>query len=358
MNEKELCSYYTPRELADTVAKAIVVRRPRAVLDPAAGHGALLLAVASRFRNAKMMAMDVDRAAGMRLQRRMPDATVSICDALSGDGITRSKVWVLRDHVDVVVANPPYGSLNGPRLVSVQGWNGEVRCGVAAAHLLSAAACFSPNELLALVPDSMLHSERDRCAMRLFESRYSVEVLMALGTSSFDRTEASVSLIRMSRSDRSPRGSGHGGGRRRAERDIGPVRVVRGGVQMHMAEEVKKGGLPLLHTTNLLDHNANKVVKPLDRGVIAGPVLLLPRVGLPSQRHLEPANLARHQLSDCVIALLCESDAMAHALSERLRESFAELSACWRGTGAQYTTIRKIESYLDRSGVFVDAPRG
>lgn len=293
----------------------------------------------------------------MRLKRRMPEATVSICDALSGHGITRSKVWVLRDHVDVVVANPPYGSLNGPRLVSVQGWSGEVRCGVAAAHLLSAAACFSPNELLALVPDSMLHSERDGHAMQALRSRYSVEVVRALGSSSFERTEASVSLVRMSRARRHRKRRG-ASGEESMEHDIGPVQLVRGGVPMHDVEEVKDGGLPLLHTTNLLRRGTTKLVKPLGRGVIAGPALLLPRVGLPSQRHLEPTNLKEHQLSDCVMALLCESETMACKLSERLRENFGELLACWGGTGAQYTTMHKVESYLGKFGVTVEIPNG
>lgn len=352
---EELCPYYTPGELAETLAKAIAVRNPRGVLDPAAGHGALLLAVASRFRNARMMAMDVDRAAGMRLRRLLPDATVSICDALSGGGMVRSKVWVLRDHVDVVVANPPFGLLRGPRLLSVQGWNGEVRCGTAAAHLLSAATCFSPSELLALVPDSMLHSERDGCAMRAFESRYSVEVLKAIGSSNFERTEASIKLVRMSRRGKLPRRKGSSNGMQCMGQDIGPVRVVRGGVPMHDVEEAKGEGIPLIHTTNLIGRGAKRIVKPLGRGVVAGNALLLPRVGLPRQRHLEPANLAPHQLSDCVIALLCESHAMACRLSGRLRDNFGELLACWGGTGAQYTTIRKMENYLERSGVYVDA---
>ena len=298
--------------------------------------------------------MDVDRAAGMCLRRRFPRATVSICDALSSDGLTRSKVWNHRDHVDVVVANPPFGSLNGPRLVSVQGWTSEVKCGVAAAHLLSAARWFSPRELLALVPDSMLHSERDVCAMRAFESQYSIEVLRTLGTSGFERTAASVSLIRMRRVS-CPRGAREPSGPDECpQKDIGPVRLVRGGVSMHDAEEVEDDGLPLLHTTNLLGRGSNRLVKPRGRGIVSGPAVLLPRVGLPCRRHLEPANLSRHQLSDCVLALLCQSEGMASILSERLQASFEALLRCWGGTGAQYTTIRKVAGYLGSVGVAVD----
>lgn len=353
---QDLCCYYTPAEVAETLADAIEIRRPRAVLDPAAGHGALLVAVASRFRNARIMGMDVDKAAGMRLRRRLPGATVSVCDALSGGRVARSKVWDFRDHVDVVVANPPFGSLRGPRLVSVRAWDEEVRCGMAAGHLLSAAVSFAPFELLALVPDSMLHSERDGCAMRALESRYAVEVLKALGSRGFDRTDASVSLVRMSLLQ-GGRGKARPNGHRPCvEQEIGPVRLVRGGVPMHDVQEVRDGGVPLLHTTDLLRRNARKVVRPLSRGVIAGHALLLPRVGLPHYRHLEPVELAEHQLSDCVVALLCESGTVALDLSARLRESFTELSACWGGTGAQYTTLGKLRDYLCRSGVAVEMP--
>ena len=146
------------------------------------------------------------------------------------------------------------------------------------------------------------------------------------------------------------------GGGRGAERDIGPVRLVRGGVPMHDVEEVARGGLPLLHTTNLLGRNARKLVRPLGRGVVAGHALLLPRVGLPCERHLDPVEIDRHQLSDCVMALMCESGTMALNLSQRLRESYTELLACWGGTGAQYTTLGKLREYLLRFGVAVETP--
>ena len=349
----DLCAYYTPDGLAQDLVGSISVPNPRVVLDPAAGDGALLVAAAARFQKAKVVAIDLDRAAGRRLQRRLPSATVSICDVLSETRIARSKAWAFKDEVDVVVANPPFGSLKGPRRATVGAWGEHVRCGIAVAHLVAAVATFAPLEVLALVPDSMLHSERDRSAVEMLSSRYRIDVLRSLGNSSFSRAGASVNVVRMSRGAGARRPEGRNAGKWHRRRGIGPVRLIRGGMPLHDVKEAESGGVPLLHTTNLIGSKACRMVKPLGRGVVAGPAIFLPRVGLPKEEHLVPKDLTLHQLSDCVIALLCESYSEACNLSRNLERGFGKLLTCWRGTGAQYTTMGKLRECLEELGIVV-----
>lgn len=351
-----LCAYYTPDEVAQLVAQAIRESNPNAILDPAAGDGALLLAAMERFPNADTMAIDIDKSAILRLRKILPNCTVSSCNALDRRSITRSKVWRLKSCVDVVVANPPFGALGTPRLTVVAAWGETVRCGTGAAHILSATVGFAPKQLVAVVPDSMLHSERDARAVDLIESRYSLAVVKALGSGAFGNAGASVSLIELVRRP-SPTPQ-----RELARTDdcfdvgTGPVLLTRGGLPMHDIKPMDSSrGIPLLHTTSLRGRGPSKFVRPLRRGVVCGPMILLPRVGLPQQRHLLPVNLRRtHQLSDCVLALSCPSDVVASSVSRLLRERFHDLKACWGGTGAQYTTMNKLRDCLTKIGVAVE----
>lgn len=350
-----LCAYYTPEPLAHLVARSIRVRRPRAVLDPAAGDGALLLATIARFPGTDALAIDIDRRAVGRIRQVLPNCIASVCDALSTRSVSKSSVWSFRTCVDVVIANPPFGSLSGPRLATVVAWGEEIRCGIGTAHILSAIRRFSPKQLVAVIPDSMLHSERDARARGLIASRYSFDLAQSLGSSYFGDAGASVSLIALNRRRRistqlstkkvvEAEGNGEGA-----------VLLTRGGLPMHDAEEVDSGGIPLVHTTNFGNNAQFKLVKPLSRGVVSGPLILLPRVGLPAMRHLVATNLgADHQLSDCVIALSCSSDQMASDVSRKLMENFEALRACWGGTGAQYTTLGKLRDYLANLDIAVE----
>ena len=199
MKESAIDPHYTPQDIAKAVAASIGGRAPAFVLDPAAGDGALLVAVAARFPHAKMLAMDVDKKAAGRLQRKLPSSVVSVCDALTQKSIVHSHVWHFRDRVDVVVANPPFGNRHKATVLAVDAWGKQVRCGTTAAHVLSSAMWFSPKRMIVVVPNSLLYSERDADVRRLLGGRYVLSVLRSLGSGAFAGTGASVSLIELKR---------------------------------------------------------------------------------------------------------------------------------------------------------------
>ena len=94
--EYQFCQHYTPDVAAEAVARAIRVQNADCILDPAAGDGALLKAVADRFPTVKMAAMDIDANAARRLRTKLPSCTVSICDALDLGSVSRTHVWGLK----------------------------------------------------------------------------------------------------------------------------------------------------------------------------------------------------------------------------------------------------------------------
>ena len=277
MKESAIDPHYTPQDIAKAVAASIGGRAPAFVLDPAAGDGALLVAVAARFPHAKMLAMDVDKKAAGRLQRKLPSSVVSVCDALTQKSIVHSHVWHFRDRVDVVVANPPFGNRHKATVLAVDAWGKQVRCGTTAAHVLSSAMWFSPKRMIVVVPNSLLYSERDADVRRLLGGRYVLSVLRSLGSGAFAGTGASVSLIELKRKRGGASKEAQIARKAAVKLDVGVVELIRGGVPMHEAEDLAEGGRPLLHTTNLLGKERCRIVKPSKRGIVSGPVILLPR---------------------------------------------------------------------------------
>ena len=113
---KQLGAWYTPPELVDLVADAVVDeqfvrRRFRAagrfrVLDPACGDGRFLRAVAERVAaigsggRLELVGIDIDPAAAAATTAALPDAEVHCCDALDRE-------WP-DDAFDLVIGNPPF----------------------------------------------------------------------------------------------------------------------------------------------------------------------------------------------------------------------------------------------------------
>ena len=82
-------------------------------------------------------------------------------------------------------------------------------------------------------------------------------------------------------------------------------------------------------------------------------MVLLPRVGQPKR-----SKVARYldsnvfMLSDCVIALTCHSSESAEILWRDLQSNWSLLEQEYVGSGARYTTNRRLSDLLTRLGYF------
>lgn len=352
------CRYYTPTEVAELVANLICVESPRAVIDPAAGSGALLAAAKARYPHATVLAMDIDPTATRRLRGELSFGVVSNCDALSRESVSRSNIWPYRDKIDVVVANPPFGVLGSKHLVNVTCWGRTVRAGIASGHLLSAASSFRPKQIVAIVPSSMLHSDRDIEARELMSKYYSITGNKLLPSYAFPGNSASIRIVTFTRIKEEGYGRTDDPVGQWECGDVGPVEIIRGGVPMHEVTKANENcGMPLLHTTMIGGSSKRRpLVRPIGRGVVAGHVVLIPRVGLPRLRHLVPSFLDEHQLSDCVIAMQFGNGSVANEVCGLIQRRFEKFRLLWGGTGAQYTTIGKIVRFLTQLGVVCEVP--
>ena len=88
-------------------------------------------------------------------------------------------------------------------------------------------------------------------------------------------------------------------------------------------------------------------MKSIARGIVAGSVILIPRVGVPLFESLQPVYLrSTVQLSDCVIALRFHSMKVAISFSTAMTRRWGELVRLYRGTGARYITVARLQGWL------------
>lgn len=127
--------------------------------------------------------------------------------------------------------------------------------------------------------------------------------------------------------------------------------------------EIDPQGMPLLHSTSLKlgdegFYRGCDRVSPMERGIVEGTSILLPRVGAPSKKNLRLWALSVPvQLSDCVIALGMPPGSGCSSLLEAMLSSFEDLLALYRGTGARYITVERLVSWLGEIGFEVVVSR-
>lgn len=111
--------------------------------------------------------------------------------------------------------------------------------------------------------------------------------------------------------------------------------------------------IPLVHSTELRVNGLDLGKRQAGSGTrrVCGPAVLLPRVGQPSSSKLvyHPGG-APFAISDCVIALVCETENEAKRLHSSLLEAWALIERNYVGSCARYITVRRIASVLEALG--------
>ncbi|MBX3406693.1 MAG: methyltransferase [Phycisphaeraceae bacterium] len=337
--------YYSPADLARVMVENVTMGSPSIVADFAAGDGGLLIPAESRWPGARIVACDIDSRAVARLRRRRSSWLVGRSDFLKDRSVEATRhLPALWGCVDVILLNPPFSMRGGQRWESRIGQH-AVTTGVAMAFLFRALPFLSSGgQLISVLPESCLHSERDAEAMERLRHCYSVEELCRLGRGRFDRCAARTVVLKVTQNVRvSSRII------RRVETDALPWNVMRGSAQMHSLRIAsRRTGFTLVHTDNL---RGSTVVGPHKRvwstRPIRGSVVLLPRVGRTTLEKVVVLQTTRPiVLSDCVMAIECESVAEAHRVHQMIAQHWSRFQKCYGGTGAPYTTVEKIRLAL------------
>jgi hypothetical protein len=356
--ELPLDQFFTPGAVARRVVEATDVESIASCLDSGCGGGDLLQACEAVFPDVQCFGIDKDPTAVAALKQRYPAWRIATADILRPIAARRSSIW--RDAVgsDCILINPPF-SMGGTKGIWVSFEDRMFRCSVAMGHLLTTLNVFQPRGGgAAVVPESMMYSEVDEAARTALSAKYSLEIVEGLKNCTFRGARANALIVRI----RSRGGEAGEGNKRPASVSRTKPEIVRGGLPLFEARSRGPNQLPLVHTTDLpgLRLNARSVrslrrVRRIERGVVKGPVLLIPRVGVPCSAVTQAIDLLSEvQLSDCVIALRFASMRSAETYGREMLERWERFLRIYRGTGARYTTVRSLtewcESVRMRSG--------
>ena len=343
--------FYTPDTLARTLTDALDFQSVNSCADPTCGHGQLLLSAEAQWPKADFCGLDIDRHAVRKVRRRRPQWIVSVGNLLSPNSLVRTQIFRSRSGCEVLLTNPPFSMGMGKGVVRP---GSSYRCSVAMAHILAAIELFRPNRAIgAIVPESLLYSELDEPARDELAAMWVLEEILCVPQSTFNGTRARSTLIVLR-----PNNDNVTNAR------VMPIPtavgvtadVVRGGLPVHEAIFSPGEGLPLVHSTDLSSlvegSYQEKTVVPIGRGCVVGAVILLPRVGVPSIEQISPLEFKQPiQLSDCVIGLRFTSYESANTAANMIRARSDSLVSLYKGTGARYVTVRRVEEWCLTVGI-------
>lgn len=340
-------AYYSPGHVADVVAQTVGRARLKSVLDSHCGRGALLDAVERSFPNVHCAGIDLDGIAISHLRKARPHWTLVRGDSLAWSTWERVRAK-LNGSVDVAVLNPPF-SMGHAKGVDIELDGRTIRGSLAMAHVIATIHHSRPRRIVAVLPESTMFADMDRQGRAELESLYDIDVVSQFKSSTFRGARANSLLVAMTKRSR-PRL------RKLGEESKVPVvqgSVVRGGLACFEAVSLR-GGLPFIHSTDIKDLvrgapiSSLRRVRPFTRGIVAGHMILLPRVGIPKKENIGAWHVDSDvQLSDCVLALPCGGGSEASARVDAIQASYEAFAGLYRGTGARYVTVERLLEWLN-----------
>ena len=331
--------YYTPEPVASRLASAITLTSVKGVVDSNCGSGRLLHAAAKRFPRARCLGIDANGSVLSHLAGSRPDWHLVVGDSLN------PLSWQVFPPfaIEAAVLNPPF-SMGPTRGVLTEFGSTTLKASTSMAHVLSVVRNVEPIEIAAIVPESWMYSDLDSEARIALASAYDCEILESLSRSTFPGAKANSLMVRLQRKSRS----------RHRRAIVGTnasdkFRLIRGGLPVFESCD-KRGGTPYLHSTDLstfMSLNSLRKVSPLSRGLVSGKAILFPRVGRPTVQSVRLIDLKSEvQLSDCVMAITATRVADLAALHHRMISDWSSFQGLFTGTGARFTTVSKVTSWM------------
>ena len=331
------------------------------VADFAAGSGELLFAAESLWPMATVVATDIDPLAVRKLRVVSCGWRTGVCDFLNPRSRRSSSLLrSLSGRTDLVLLNPPF-SCRGSKRISATSGGVTTKCSLGLAFVVNAIDYLADGgELIAVLPEGSMTSERDATTWNLVRGLGSVEVLKTNGFGTFAGAAVRTAVVRFHKV--------HNHVRTELSRVLKtstvscgplrpPVHIVRGTAAVSEVQRSQDNidAIPFIHSTHLQDFTISSHIYVRDRlrRRAVGPMVLLPRVGQPKRSKVARCLDSKvFMLSDCVIALTCDSSESADLLWKDLQSNWSLLEREYVGSGARYITTRRLSDLLLRLGYF------
>ena len=336
---------YTPPDLAEFVTAAVSLGAPSAIADFAAGDGALLRSAAARWPAASLFGSDVDVQAVQTIKSLIPG-----CISVQHDFLAETGAGALGSRTfDLILLNPPFSCRGNTRhTVDVNGVTH--RASKALAFAARALRFLAPRgEIVAILPASVMVSERDAELRAALEDWGSVEQIGDIRRAAFKSHAVAVVVLRISRNRMAKSAR-----EKPALVSLRPfsVELSRGSVSMH--EYVRAAtGLRFIHTTDMREGtllpSEKRAAAELRR--MRGPAVLISRVGRPTKGKIVLLPDGEAVLSDCVIAIQTFPSGRESELLELLVANWDTVKSAYGGSCAPYTTLKRLAAALLRLGI-------
>jgi Methyltransferase small domain len=344
-------AFFTPTDVAHFMAD-LRLGFPKVVADFTSGDGSLLSAARKRWPSCKLIATDINPASLRNVHTNLPGVKTGKCNFLSARSRASCRVLKnIRGKVSLILLNPPFSCRGGTKR-SVLMANAPIDVSVALAFVLTAFEYLEPGgQLIALLPSGCLRSEKDARAWEILQGLGYVETVKTNGNSVFEHCRPATCIVRITRNSIATNKNKIENDNLATPQVAGKiVELIRGRRPMFSVKlSRKRGGIPFIHSTELSNAVANlskRFVAPAMSDVY-GPVVLIPRVGLPRRDKIalltEPIAIS---LSDCVFAVRCATAQEATLLHMRIVLEWRRFCDLYSGTGAPYLTARRLTMWL------------
>jgi tRNA1(Val) A37 N6-methylase TrmN6 len=354
-----LDQYYTPEGVANTLLEQAGFENPNSCLDPTCGSGNLLLAVTNIHRDAKCIGIDRDKRLIINLKKRRPEWILSVADLLKANSYLRTSAYSKYATCDALLLNPPF-SQGKNKYVNIN-YQGQVLKGsVAMSYLLKSIEIFSPLQgAMVIAPESLMHSQLDEYARLLLSKDYEFKSICDLENKTFKGARVHAHVFRLQPRNNEIINTPFV----TISKNIIKATIERGGIQVHIARNnsgLCMNPVPFVHTTslnNVTNNNLDKCTKTSLSacGRVKGPVILIPRVGVPKKEYTKIICLSEEvQLSDCLFAIKDFGDNSLLELETRIHDSWDDFVKLYKGTGARYVTISKLVNWFAHQKIHIN----
>jgi 16S rRNA G966 N2-methylase RsmD len=345
-------SFYTPSDLAKHLINIVQKQNPKTVADFCVGDGELLRAAVDRWPGIECFGTDISKGSISVVKSLHSNWFLGRCDFLKQN--SRNQCRILRKRIkrgfDLILLNPPFSCIGGLRYkVILDGKNYNVS--TAMAFLVEAIKYRSQNgSIYAILPNSVAYSQKDREIWCTLVKNYGLSLLEEPTKNHFEGCSPNIILVSVngiSSSDISEE-------IKQLQIKNRYFSVFRGKVSMNeINSSTSNIGRFLIHSTNLRNNRLEnlKIKVRINRSVITGPAVLIPRVGKPNVKKI--CTISRQDdyfLSDCVIAIKTQSHKDSIDLQSDLINNWKDFEWLYKGTGAKYITVEKLENFLKMKG--------
>lgn len=338
-------SFYTPRILAERLVEFSKKRALETVVDFCMGDGELLRAAKKKWPQIKCFGTDISRAAILITRKAHPDWKLTQLDFLDIVARRKSRVISKQRLFDLILLNPPF-SCKGGTIHTVEFEGKQYNSSTAMRFLVTALTYLNKNGVMyAILPTSVAYSQKDNKLWCELEKKHNLSILDEPQIQYFKGCTPNVILVSVNDFNQASDFRRN----TRISLDFQNLSVFRGKLSMDLVKP-SFGEHFLVHSTNIKNNGlinlSIKQEKPLS--TIKGPAILIPRVGKPKQSKIcVIEETEQYVISDCIIAIKTSSLKEADVLYRYLLDNWAIVENMYKGTGARYTTIEKVEELLN-----------